>query len=197
MAEHLSNDADPTGDLLLLVGPSVGLNPSQNGSIRVSSKVLSLASPVFATMMSPKFAEGQNAGKNDWTISPPDDDPEAMSVICSVIHFVDVASEVSFSILEKIATICDKYDFAKAIKGWSESALQPWKYTLGTDRNEYDECVQLLGISYLLGNHELFWVASRNLMFSHTVPTMSAEKQYESAFAGIPEGLLRTTVTES
>ena len=42
---------DPNGDLILEVG---------DRSLLVSSKVLSIASPVFRTMLGPNFKEGEN-----------------------------------------------------------------------------------------------------------------------------------------
>jgi hypothetical protein len=44
---------DPDGDVLLQVGSS-----EPKAHLLVSSKVLSLASPVFAVMLSPQFKEG-------------------------------------------------------------------------------------------------------------------------------------------
>ena len=51
-------NVDPAGDLILLVGQKENQRP-----IRVSSKVLSLASPVFATMFGSRYLEGHVLSK--------------------------------------------------------------------------------------------------------------------------------------
>ncbi len=53
-------DIDRTGDVLLLIGPS----EESHVSLLVSSKVPSLASPVFEVMFGPHFKEG-NALRED------------------------------------------------------------------------------------------------------------------------------------
>ena len=180
MVDSPSNDIDPAGDLVLLVG-----SKEEQTSIRVSSKVLSLASPVFAAMLSPRFAEGQKPSEKDWTVSLPYDDPEALSVVCRVIHFVKITSdEVSLSLLEEVASVCDKYDLAWATRSWSETALQGWKYRL---EKEDTQCIPLLGISYNLGIHEVFWMASRNLMFHHPQTSPSATRGKTLQLNNFPE----------
>ena len=113
MTDTTLHDVDPAGDLILLVGPRDTCQ-----LVRVCSKILSLASPDFAALLSPRFAEGQGSGQEDWTVSLPDDDAEAMLVICRTIHFVDTASESPpFSLIAKVASLCDKYDLAVALHG--------------------------------------------------------------------------------
>lgn len=93
MTGKYPDNVEPTGDLLLLVG-SEGC---EQKLIRVSSKVLSLASRVFATMLGPRFAEchplsdqksSKIGGKPTLplTIALPEDDPELMSWFCNAIH---------------------------------------------------------------------------------------------------------------
>lgn len=81
-------DADQAGDLLLELETDTDGRLTQS-SVRVSSKVLSLASPVFAAMLNPKFAEGQallNATSPDTpSISLPDDDSEAVVWLCKAL----------------------------------------------------------------------------------------------------------------
>lgn len=83
MSDSMQYDAaDPEGDLVLLVG-------SEATPIRVSSRVLSLASPVFAAMLGPNFAEAQPLSDNvsrEWTVSLPDDDLHAMQRLCRFLH---------------------------------------------------------------------------------------------------------------
>ena len=69
---------DPEGDVILVLG-DVGL--------QVSSKVLSVASPVFKAMFGPHFAEGQGQASSmkPRRIKLHDDDVEAMKVLCKYI----------------------------------------------------------------------------------------------------------------
>ena len=69
---------DPEGDIILVLG-DVGL--------QVSSKVLSLASPVFKAMFGPHFAEGQGQASSTKIrrVKLHDDDVEAMKILCKHI----------------------------------------------------------------------------------------------------------------
>lgn len=116
-----SINVDPHGDVLLLLGPS------KNVFLRVSSKALSLASPVFAALFSPRFSEGQPLSSSTEVrrVPLPEDDPEAMTQICYAIHFyATVPRTISMSLLEGIASLCDKYDLAVALAAWSELWLR-------------------------------------------------------------------------
>src|SRR5277367_6787997 len=74
---------DPAGDVLLQVGSS-----EPKAYLLVSSKVFSLASPVFAAMLSPQFKEGNSLSSgNGCEITLPEDDPEAMTLLCNCLHF--------------------------------------------------------------------------------------------------------------
>ena len=145
-----SNDVDPEGDITLVVGDQ---------QIRASSKVLALASPVFATMLGPYFAEGQ--AKNP-SITLPEDDVEAMTWLCKALHFKLTANErlISFGLGRKLATLCDKYDTSVAISSWSAMWMQNWKGSVDGNISY----ATLLHMSYAFGNHEAFWCTSRDVM---------------------------------
>lgn len=156
MSATTSNNADPAGDLVLLVG-------SEQVSMRVSSTVLSLASPVLAAILSPKFAEGHALGmkKGLITINLPEDDPEAMAWIFNTLHFrQQMTSEVSFPLLEKLAVVCDKYDMSVALGSWSEVWLSRF-----TGSKDGEDCfAKMLWISHAPGNHHAFWRISRDMI---------------------------------
>ena len=175
MTTTTPHDVDPTGDLILVVGPT-----DNSQSIRVCSQVLKLASSVFAAMLSPRFAEGQAAGHKDWTISLPEDDAEAMLAICRALHFIDTASEnIAFTLIEKVASLCDKYDLAVALRGWSELAL---KVEMASMRNDEIGCARFLSVSQMPGCHEAFWMASRRLLYHCSAQPLFSEAygDYES-----------------
>lgn len=149
---------------MLLVGPDKEL-------IRASSKVLSLASPVFARMLGPHFAEGQSllekgslgcSEVSPTEITLPDDDPEAMILFCDTIHFKKHATpDIAFPLLAKMASLSDKYDSSLALSSESEVWLSNFKGS---------SCfVESLWISYALGNHRAFSRISGGIirLYSH------------------------------
>ena len=73
---------DPHGDIILEVGNKTGIG------IRVSTKVLSLASKVFARMFSKDWANlGEITSNNINCLRLPDEDFEAMTVSLSLIQY--------------------------------------------------------------------------------------------------------------
>ena len=167
----LSKDCDPAGDLVLKLGSG-----DEVTSIRVHSKVLSLASPVFASMLSPRFAEGQaledNKGTVDstTTIDLPDDDPEAMSWLCGALHFKeDAAQKMSYSLLMRLAVICDKYNMSKALSPWSHNWMDPCPR--GSEAARFGTA----WISYALGHHQSFWKSTRDIVRYSTLAEINFE----------------------
>ena len=159
----ISHDADSAGDLMLLVGPDKGL-------IRTSSKVLSLASPVFARMLGTHFAEGQsllekgsleNSAVSPTEVTLPDDDPEAMILFCDTIHYKKHATpDIALSLLAKMASVSDKYDASLALSSSSEVWLSKYQGS-----KEGEGCFgRMLWISYALGNHRAFSRISREMI---------------------------------
>ena len=111
-------NVDPDGDIILEVSSSDGRQ-----HLLVSSKVLSLASPVFSTMFNSRFKEGlsnhPSSGKR--LIPLPDDNAEAFTILCNAIHYRtdQVPKEPALVCLEDLAIICDKYDCTSALWPWS------------------------------------------------------------------------------
>ena len=108
-------DLDPDGDLILVVD---GQNAER---FLVSSKILSLASPVFSKMLGPNFREGtQMADSTCPTISLHDDDPLAMITMLGAFHYKERDPEIPMTAeeLAVLAIHCDKYDCVKTVKPW-------------------------------------------------------------------------------
>ena len=182
------HDADSAGDLMLLVGPD-------RESIRASSKVLSLASPVFDKMLGPHFAEGQALLKKDspeksaespTEITLPDDDPEAMVLFCDTIHFKRHATpDIAFPLLAKMASLSEKYDCSLVLSSASEVWLSNLKGT-----KEGESCfVKMLCISYALGNHRAFARISREMIRVCTHDELARQKQ-EMDCTSLPETII-------
>ena len=170
------DNVDPTGDITLLLHTSQDGRQMQS-SIRVSSKVLSLASPVFAAMLGPSFAKGQGLGHvtspNIPEIDLHDDNAEAMLWLCKALHFKqDLNVAIEFSLLEESAILCDKYELVSVLYPWSHGWLQHLPGSLhGNDKQ-----AEMLWISYALGNEKCFWRTSRDLMQSFTTEELAALK---------------------
>ena len=176
-----SNDCDPAGDLVLKLGPS-----TKTTLIRVHSKVLSLASPVFAAMMNPRFAEGQaledNKGRVDstTTIDLPDDDPEAMSLICRILHFKEEAARrIHYPVLlvRSLAEICEKYDMSRALGPWSHIWMNDDRTT--TPQPEcLDAQFDRAWVSYALRYHESFWKSTQDIVRHTTLADLNGEYNF-------------------
>ena len=77
-------NVDSDGEVLLVIGTPATV------SLRVSLKVLSLALPVFAALFSLRYSEGIALATKSSDAHPlifPDDDPDAMNLVCHAIHF--------------------------------------------------------------------------------------------------------------
>jgi hypothetical protein len=119
-------DIDPNGDVLLVLSGQRG-----ETHLRVSSSVLSLSSAVFAKMLASQFKEGLGSSSSSGAprrIPLPDEDVEAFTLLCNVIHFRMnlVPRKPTVTCLENLAVICDKWDFTSAIAASSELWLQNW-----------------------------------------------------------------------
>ena len=178
----LSNDCDPAGDLVLKLGSGEEVT-----LIRVHSQVLSLASPVFAAMLSPRFAEGQTLEDNKGlvdsttTIDLPDDDPMAMSLLCKILHFKeDAAQQTSYppDILMGLAVICDKYNMSRALSPWSHIWME--KYHGEHQDDHFDTAL----ISYGLEHDESFWKSTRDIVRRSTPAELNTEN------SGLPDNVI-------
>jgi len=110
-------DPDPNGDLTLLLGGS-------RGPIRVSSKVMGLASRVFKAMVNPDFLPKELCVDDPPGIPLPEDDPVAIYWICTVLHHREwTHGSLPTPVIKDVAILCDKYDCAVALKPWSAMFL--------------------------------------------------------------------------
>ncbi|MCJ1371395.1 hypothetical protein MMC20_002610 [Loxospora ochrophaea] len=103
---------DPEGDVILEL---------HDRTLLVSSKIISLASPVFKAMLGPSFTEGRPDASGRSTLKLPKDDPEAIHALFSMLHLQYQLSEADFNykFLENLTVVADKYDCAKAVRALS------------------------------------------------------------------------------
>ena len=174
-----SNVYDPAGDLVLEIGPDSQM-------IQVHSKVLSLASPVFAAMLSPKFAEGALGDNKSSNGSPaaiclPDDDFEAMSWLCGALHFQKrPAQRMEYVLLKKLAVLCDKYNMSKALSPWTEiwlstCGLYSWETAPDYSNVSNNVRFERAWVSYALGHHDSFQRTMRGIVKNMTTAELATD----------------------
>jgi len=136
MAGNYNFVMDPDGDVLLTLNnanapfavwpcplvpsqypkPEDG-TPAQGMTFLLSSRHLSLASPVLKTALSGKWTEGT---KTDGLhhVSAEDWDSDALATVMNIVHgrWSSVPREVSFENLAKIAVIVDYYDIREPLQ---------------------------------------------------------------------------------
>ncbi|KAE8446546.1 hypothetical protein EG329_011878 [Mollisiaceae sp. DMI_Dod_QoI] len=109
---------DSNGDIILVIKDRTR---DASRKFLASSRVLSLASPVFSRMFSPRFKEGLQLQDEDSPyISLEEDDPKAMELILRILHYqsVDISAPVNPKTLAALAIHCDKYDCSRALISW-------------------------------------------------------------------------------
>jgi hypothetical protein len=155
-------EIDHDGDAVLRLNTS----EDSNIDILVSSKVLTMVSPVFAAMLSPRYREGQRSASG--TLSPiplPEDDCDAMIVLCHIFHFKysELPATPDLELFKNLALICDKYDCVSVLKFISEQWLLKWEKA-----SSGEELETLLFISYIFGRPERFSALSARIIKEFT-----------------------------
>lgn len=102
--------------------------------VTASSHIVSLLSPVFRRMLVGHFREAADFAKSkaasqQYTLSLPDDDAEAMILLLRIFHS-DMAGfpdqPPSPAILEKLAFVCDKYQCTQILRFCGSVWLVDW-----------------------------------------------------------------------
>lgn len=192
---------DPIGDLMLVLGP-----PTCQARLQVSSKVLSLSSPVFRTMLNFKsgFKEGKDLAERTAS-SPPmelflgDDNPNALAIILRIIHVQTrwVPQSLGPERLYEIAIISDKYDMRDSLDYWlGKWAPEKFEGTISMDK--------WLFIAFVCGRAVEFRALSRELMLecradnndNLTVPIPANKQESVTSFSPICEYIPQSIVVE-
>ncbi|TVY71521.1 hypothetical protein LSUE1_G005374 [Lachnellula suecica] len=172
---------DSAGDVLLIVGSA---EPATR--LLVSSKALSLSSPVFKAMFGPRYKEGSDLNLNCPTeVSLPEDDPEAMTLLCNCLHFRTdhIPRNIEFPLIKALAILCDKYDTGKAISAWSVLWFQKWETSKCEDGFE-----GLLMAIYALDCAEAFAKISKMAILEQVGPFDT--RKILDGFDMVPDSLL-------
>ena len=122
-------ELDPKGDLVL----KIGIHP--NRLIRVSTKHLTVTSPVFEALLSPNFREGQTIRDCSDPLLLPDDDPKDMETLLKILHHKHgQPSEIKPHDLVGLAVVGDKYDCMTALTSTFHLIITLWLETIEKDR---------------------------------------------------------------
>ncbi|GAE00227.1 predicted protein [Paecilomyces variotii No. 5] len=109
---------DREGDVILAAGGN-SMSPRR---FLISSKVLSLASPVFAALFGPQFLEGSRMAEHGpITILLDEDDAKTMEIMLRILHH-QTPSKIENLTTKEMATLAilsDKYDCAGVIRPWT------------------------------------------------------------------------------
>lgn len=153
---------DPDGDLILEIRQKRSDNdePSESGNLKrllVSSKILTISSPVFKARLCGPFLEGQLAlsNVNPPVLPLPEDDPGAMEMLTRILHHSFTITDVlRIPGLCHMAMTSDKYGCNVVIKSWFHAYLfrRAKSGPFGAS-----ELARLLSASYMLDDHEFFY----------------------------------------
>ncbi|MCJ1397827.1 hypothetical protein MMC11_001023 [Xylographa trunciseda] len=165
-------EIDPKGDVVLVLNCQ-----DEKKKLLVSSRILSMVSPVFAAMLNSQFKEGlHNVTPGiSHKVSLPDDDAIAFEIICNVIHYrhKHVPIDPSLEQLVNIAVIADKYELREPLFGYSVVWLQSGiKNNTGMKYNA-KHCNTILFAAYALDAPEEFARISWEIVLNHVGPYLN------------------------
>jgi hypothetical protein len=165
-------DIASDGDVVLVVGPN-------RTRLRVSSRSLAGASKPFSAMFRPGWKEGSNLLSQDRPVDIPlpDDNFEALKLICAVIHHRNevVPQTLAPAEILQVAAAADKYDCIGALT----FASGVW---LRLREMEAQDLMFLTAAAYLLRNTEAFKQLTQALLLDYDGPYLVlCNEEIESA----------------
>lgn len=187
-----------TGTLLIIVGDLD--KAAEVKIIQVSEAHLSHASSVFKALLGDKFKEGQATRKlGDWYSQLPDDNPEAVLLLCNILHLNTTKIKVSETTeLCELAIVVDKYHCSEKVFDYGTKWLQEW-----SPRRETYTCngmiewegrgtnLHLLCLAYAFNNHKFFYLATNRILFSTSSESLKEQgKSAKSIMQLLPAGLM-------
>jgi BTB/POZ domain len=166
MEEEKVNESSPVdfddiaadGDVILIVGLE------KTRKLRVHSLFLKTTSEAFKAMLGPHFSEGQRLNNdNPKEIPMPEDNPEALKVICAVIHHCYNAQCENLSPRDilQVAIAADKYFCTTALQNASGHWLKPHT------KQSTEDLSHLMAAAYLFDNAQAFREVTQALVLRH------------------------------
>ena len=181
---------DPNGDLILKVGEvlaAANSDQDQNEEtenndltyklIRVSSKVMTLVSPVFDTMLNGNFRESQLqiSSEEPPVLELPEDDAAAMLLLCQVLHHhTNAGLHTEMSVIAAMSTVSDKYGCASALHNWYRAQMLR-RGGLSLPSTGARDLGLLIQASYNFGDREFFYKSTKLAIQSISQKTLISE----------------------
>ena len=183
-------EIDPDGDVVFQL--------PDDCRIRVSSKALSLASPVFKAMFRSNFAEGSKLQLGEPCQVEFDDDVKAMTTLCNILHHRNrnaPGTHTGLSLMQ-LAIITDKYDCLEAVSHYSSLSF----INLLKSKIVESDVGSLLLAAFVLDEPIAFQRMSKELVYASRGTDVS--EVFGSALLGIdnatmaflPQGLIGRNV---
>ncbi|KAK0726300.1 hypothetical protein B0T21DRAFT_421626 [Apiosordaria backusii] len=159
---HIVEDIDEDGDLILHVGPTSTLK-----AYKIEASTLRRTSVVFKAKLLGEWSNSKPTDGSQWVVSLPEDDPICLKVVLHIIHGqFDHASEVMAkgdkNMLYDLLVLCDKYDMAYIIKPWASA----WFDRTIQDLKDKPSYLKLAFIAWELGRHDLFTESCQHLVLA-------------------------------
>ncbi|KAI1495170.1 hypothetical protein F5X96DRAFT_675998 [Biscogniauxia mediterranea] len=171
---------DPNGDLHLKVGTDETAR-----IFVVCSKDMVRSSAFWWRLLYGGFAESKRPNpedeESDWIVELPDDNPESMEILLSIVHdqyepYLTSDSPISVSDLYELCVLTDKYGMTHVLrpwaKGWAKAMSPPVMWDIWHEFNyKTDEYRRRLWIAWELGDTVSFvTMAKRLLVFCSPTP---------------------------
>lgn len=161
--------ATTDGDVLLILGET---------RRRVSSVILSSASPVFKTMFGPNFAEGQGDrnAQNPKVVPLPEDKPLAMTRLCRILHHQRISPNApqgqeslaaDAEELFELVILADKYGSTESMKMVGGYLLWDWGSCSSPRDIPMTTLLYLAAAAYGIEDRRHFALFTRRLMMDH------------------------------
>jgi hypothetical protein len=179
-----STNPDPDGDVFLRCKDQDTGIPK---SFRVSSKVLRLASPVFARLLGPTFQEGRKLRQEGClVVQLEDDDAPLMKLILDVLHYKadSTYQVVDAEKLARLAIHCDKYDCTKALGPW----VSTWFKNVAETPGDLVEIGFRLLAAYLFNDSGRFAQISKEAI-GEVIPGFSLTWEEKKITTLLPSGV--------
>lgn len=141
--------------------------------LRVSSVILSYASPVFKALLGPHFKEGQDVRSptEPKKITLPEVDPSAMITLCAIVHFQGTGDEdLETSDFVRVVIVADKYACTQAVREPGEAYLLRWAIKPPASYPYLGDYCDLVVAAYLLRLDKLFALFTRRLILDQHTP---------------------------
>ncbi|KXT00208.1 hypothetical protein AC578_7003 [Pseudocercospora eumusae] len=186
---------DDDGDVVLDVDTA---NPHL---LRVSSKNLMCASPVFKALLGPHFREGQakRSAEDPAKVCLPEDNGSGMAMICQQLHPSHEASSTSGAKMDiaaifDYAVLVDKYQLVSTLHLQSEAILLSWLVKDSHATSDLGCFLKAVAASYLLRNKQAFKIATKFVM---NRKSLASELQHAYCWTLLPSSVVGTLQIKS